>query len=69
MLYQKTYNEQNYVFSKLMKVGVTPSAKREVAYTFPTLGVAKRRFGSVAGSLIAKYEFYFKKKWTLRALQ
>ena len=37
MLYQKTYNEQNYVFSKLMKVGVTPSGKREVSYTIPTL--------------------------------
>ena len=39
MLYQKTYNEQNYVFLKFMKVGVTPSGKHEVSYTIPTLGV------------------------------
>ena len=45
MLYQKTYNEQNYVFSKLMKGGVTPSGKREISDTIPTLGfVCKTAF-------------------------
>ena len=39
VLYQKTFNEQNYVFSKLLKVGVTLRGKREVSYTIPTLGV------------------------------
>ena len=62
MLYQKTYNEQNYVFSKLMKVGVTPSGKREVSYTIPTLGVVcKTAFRKCYGISDSKIRVLLKK--------
>ena len=62
MLYHKTYNEQNYVFSKLMKVGVTPSGKREVSYTIPTLGVVcKTAFRKCYGISDSKIRVLLKK--------
>ena len=62
MLYQKTYNEQNYVFLKLMKVGVTPSGKHEVSYTIPTLGVVcKMAFRKCYGISDSKIRVLLKK--------
>ena len=62
MLYQKTYNEQNYVFLKLMKVGVMPSGKHEVSYTIPTLGgVCKMAFRKCYGISDSKIRVLLKK--------
>ena len=38
MIYQKSYSEQNYLFSKLIEVRVTIRGKRRVTYSIPTLG-------------------------------
>ena len=37
-VYQKSYNEQNYLFSKLMDIRVTVGGNRRVTYTIPPLG-------------------------------
>ena len=37
-VYQKSYNEQNYLFSKLMDIRVTVGGDRRVTYTIPPLG-------------------------------
>ena len=37
-VYQKSYNEQKYLFSKLMDIRVTVGGNRRVTYTIPPLG-------------------------------
>ncbi|KAL9961317.1 hypothetical protein ACROYT_G030231 [Oculina patagonica] len=38
MVYQKSYNEQKYLFARLLEIKVTMGGKRSVTYTIPTLG-------------------------------
>ena len=50
MLYQKAYNVQNYLFSKLMEVKLTLRGVRKISYRVPSLGkVCKTAFRKVYG--------------------
>jgi len=50
MLYSKKYNEQNYLFSKLVEVKLTFTGKRKMTYTVPILGkVCRTAFLKVYG--------------------
>lgn len=44
-VFAKTYNEQNYMFSKLMEIKLCPSGRRTIKYKIPSLGqVCKNAF-------------------------
>jgi len=61
MLYQKKYNEQNYVLSKLMKVEARVG-KRVISYSIPTLGVVcKTAFRKCYGISTSKIRVMLKK--------
>ena len=50
VIYTKPYNEQNYIFSKLMEVKVTVRGARKVSYHVPSMGkVCKTAFRKVYG--------------------
>lgn len=62
MVYQKSYNEQNYLFSRLMEIGVTIGGKRRVTYNIPTLGkVCKTAFRKCYGLSRSKIDVLLKK--------
>lgn len=63
MLYQKPYNEQNYLLSKLMEVKLTLRGLRKiVTYQVPTLGkVCKTAFRKVYGISRSKIGVLLKK--------
>ena len=62
MTYQKGYNEQNYLFSKLMEVKVTFRGIRKVSYHVPSLGkVCKTAFRKVYGISKSKLQVLLKK--------
>ena len=62
MIYQKGYNEQNYLFSKLMEVKVTFRGIRKVSYRVPSLGkVCKTAFRKVYGISKSKIQVLLKK--------
>ena len=37
-VFTKVYNEQNYMFSKLMEIKLCPSGQRTIKYKIPSLG-------------------------------
>ena len=62
MVYQKSYNEQNYLFARLMEIRVTIGGKRRVTYSIPTLGkVCKTAFRKCYGLSRNKIEVLLKK--------
>ena len=62
MVYQKSYNEQNYLFSKLMEIRVTVRGIRKVTYHIPTLGkVCKTAFRKCYGLSKSKIQVLLKK--------
>ena len=62
MLYQKPYNEQNYLFSKLMEVKLTFRGVRKITYHIPSLGrVCKTAFRKVYGISNSKIQVLLKK--------
>ena len=61
-VYQKSYNEQNYLFSKLMEIRVTVGGKRRVNYTIPPLGkVCRTAFRKCYGLSSSKIHALLKK--------
>ncbi|HAS44388.1 MAG TPA: hypothetical protein DCS93_28175, partial [Microscillaceae bacterium] len=61
-VYQKSYNEQNYLFSKLMEIRVTVGGKRRVNYTIPPLGkVCRTAFRKCYGLSSSKIQVLLKK--------
>lgn len=62
MVYRKSYNEQNYLFSKLMEIRVTVGGKRRVTYYIPSLGkVCKIAFSKCYGLSTSKIQVLLKK--------
>lgn len=62
MLYEKPYNEQNYLLSKLMDITLTFRGKRKIVYHVPSLGkVCKTAFRKVYGFSRAKIQVLLKK--------
>jgi len=62
MVYQKSYNEQNYFFSKLMEIRVTVGGKRRINYTIPPLGkVCRTAFRKCYGLSSSKIQVLLKK--------
>ena len=62
LLYEKQYNEQNYVLSKLCEVKITETGRRKITYTAPSLGeVCKTAFLKVYGISKHKIECLLKK--------
>lgn len=62
LLYQKCYNEQNYLLSKLMEVKLTFRGVRKISYHVPSLGkVCKTAFRKVYGISKSKIELLLKK--------
>ena len=61
-VYQKSYNEQNYLFSKLMEIRVTVGGKRRATYTIPPLGkVCRTAFRKCYGLSASKIQVLLKK--------
>lgn len=61
-LYQKPYNEQNYLLSKLMDLKLTFRGVRKILYHIPSLGkVCKTAFRKVYGISKSKIEILLKK--------
>lgn len=62
MIYQRRYNEQNYLFSKLMEVKVTFRGIWKVSYHVPSLGkVCKTAFRKVYSISKSKIQALLKK--------
>ena len=62
LLYQKPYNEQNHLLSKLMEVELTFRGVRKISYHVPSLGkVCKTAFRKVYGMSRSKIEVLLKK--------
>ena len=62
MLRQKSYNEQNYLFSKLMEFRVTLAGVRKIKYHIPTLGkVCKTAFTKCFGISNSKIQVLLNK--------
>ena len=62
LLYQKPYNEQNQLLSKLMKVELTYRGVRKISYQVPSLGkVCKTGFRKVYSISKSKIEVLLKK--------
>ena len=62
LLYQKPYNEQNYLLSKLMDLKLTFRGVRKILYHIPSLGkVCETAFRKVYGISKSKIEILLKK--------
>jgi len=60
--YKRSYNEQNYILSRLMDVTVSPVGRRRVTYKIPSLGtVCRGAFMKSYGFSHAKIEVLLKK--------
>ena len=61
-VYSKSYNEQNYLLSRLMEIRVTVGGKRRVTYKIPTLGtVCRTAFRKCFGLSLSKIGVLLKK--------
>ena len=61
-VFQKSYNEQNYMLSKLLEVNICFSGKRRITYRIPPLGkVCKGAFKKCYGISDKKVEILLKK--------
>ena len=62
LLYQKCYNEQNYLLSKLMELKLTFSGVRKISYHVPSLGkVCNTAFRKVYSISKSKIEVLLKR--------
>ena len=62
LLYQKSYDEQNYLLSKLIEIKLTFRGVRKISYHIPSLGkVCKTAFRKVNGISKSKIEVLLKK--------
>lgn len=61
-VFTKSYNEQNYMFSKLMEIKLCPSGRRTIIYKIPSLGqVCKQAFLKCYGISRQKISVLLKK--------